>query len=237
MKNTRVFCLLSGGVPRSFRLRKIHVLLGLAPLVLLSAGFALWRVWPAPHIDDSTLTFNIAGHRLRFAANYVRTTDSADPDRVDLVVLAPDFAPAAATPLHLPATGEDEGRGRAQIFLTLTPAPLFDGRAATATPAERYGPHVAPEVQVTEGGLLRRRFEDKSPYAGEDLYLAPPDGEQFFARCQRQKVPSDGLPSTCLSEFRVEGLLVEMRFDPAWLGEWRQLRTDALLLTRSALAP
>ncbi len=221
-------------------MRKTLVLLGLAPLLALLAGFLLWRFWPSPPAPEN-IVFQIAGHRLRFAANYVRSTDPPDPDRIDLIARAPDFTPGGAAPRRLPAPGENGGKdeelGRAQIFLTLAVAPKFDGRAATAVPTERYGPYLEAEAQVTEGGLLRRRFEDNSPYAGEDLYLAPPDGEEFSARCQRPKIPSDDLPSTCLSEFRIEDLLLTMRFDPAWLGDWAHLRANALLLVRSALAP
>jgi hypothetical protein len=219
-------------------LRIILIILGLAPTVLLLAGLALWRLWPAPPPHEM-LTFDIGGQRLRFASDYVRLPDSVEPDRVDLVVRAPDFAPAAATPARLPASGEveEKDKGRAQIFLTLTPAPRIDGRAATAAPAERYAPYLTPDAQVSDSGLLRRRFADDSPYAGEDLYLAPPDGEDFFARCQRPKIPADGLPESCLSEFRGDGIQVQMRFDPVWLGEWSRLRANALLLARAAKTP
>jgi hypothetical protein len=218
---------------RTIRLRKILLFLGLAPSVLMIVGLALWRLWPAPPPSE-TLTFDIGGQRLRFASPYVRMTETIEPDRVDLVVRAPDFTPAAATPARLPAAGEVDEKGRTQIFLTLTPAQKLDRNAA---PAERYAPYLAPEAQVTEGGLLRRRFEDNSPYAGEDLYLAPPDGEDFFARCQRPRIPSDGLPDACLSETRIDGLMLQMRFDPVWLADWQHLRANALQLTRAAKAP
>ncbi|MCI4679987.1 hypothetical protein K9U39_11675 [Rhodoblastus acidophilus] len=214
-------------------MRKIFLLLsGLA----LVAGLALWRFWPAAP-PAGTMTFVLAGHSLRFPADYVRMTDAPDPERVDLVALAPDFTPGAADPRRLPAPGEAGPKGRAQIFLSITPAPKSDGSADAASPAERYGPYLASEAQVTEGGLLRRRFEDSSPYAGEDLYLAPPDGEEFFARCERPKIPSDGLPVACTSEFRVENLQILARFDPVWLGEWSRLRANALLLVRGAMSP
>jgi hypothetical protein len=218
---------------RTIRLRKTLLILGLAPSVLMIVGLAVWRFWPAPPPPE-TLTFDIGGQRLRFASAYVRMPETIEPDRVDLVVRAPDFAPAAATPARLPAAGEVDDKGRTQIFLTLTPAAKLD---RNAPPAERYAPFLASEAQVTEGGLLRRRFEDNSPYAGEDLYLAPPDGEDFFARCQRPRIPSDGLPDACLSDFRVDGVMVQMRFDPVWLAEWQHLRGNALQLTRAAMAP
>jgi len=228
---------------RPGRLRKILVLLGLAPLLALVAGFVLWRFWPAPAAPANAerLSFQIGGHRLVFRADYVRWSDPPDPDRIDLVALAPDFTPAAANSRRLPAAGEADDKenalGRAQVFLSVRPAPKLDGRAASAAPSERYGPYLEAEAQVAEGGLLRRRFEADSPYAGEDLYLAPPDGEEFYARCQRPKIPSDGLPATCLSEFSLENLRLDMRFDAAWLGDWAHLRANALLLVRSAMGP
>ncbi len=230
-KNARAF----SSAFRSNRLRKILILLGLAPL-LLAPGFALWRLWPSPPPTE-TLTFVLAGRRLHFRANYVRIAESPDPDRIDLVALAPDFTPGAADPRGLPAAGETDAKGRNQIFLSIEPAPKDDGRASTVSPAERYGPFLAAEAQVTQGGLLRRRFEDHSPFAGEDLYLSPPDGEEFSARCERPKIPSDGLPNTCTSEFRIEDLSIEARFDPVWLGDWRRLRANAQLLVRDAMSP
>lgn len=217
-------------------MRKIVILLGLAPLLLFALGFALWRLWPSPPPTE-TLTFVLAGRRLRFLANYVRIADPPEPDRVELVALAPDFTPGAADPRRLPAVGETDATGRNQIFLSIEPAPKGDARASAASPAQRYGPFLAAEAQVTQGGLLRRRFEDNSPFASEDLYLSPPDGEEFSARCQRPKIPSDGLPSACTSEFRIEDLSIEARFDPVWLGDWRRLRANALLLVEGALSP
>jgi hypothetical protein len=217
-------------------LRKILFLLGFGPFVLLLVALAAWRLWPSPAPEESK-NFSLAGERLHFAASYLRSGETQDPERIDLLVLAPDFTAAAADPQRLPAAGEAGDKGRAEIFMTLTPAPKIEGRAAAATPAERYGPYLAAEAQVADGGLLRRRFEDNSPYAGEDLYLAPPDGEEFYARCQRQKIPDDGLPNTCLAEFRIESILAQIRFDPAWLGQWPVLRANTFLLVRGALQP
>ncbi len=218
-----------------FGVRKILLLVGFGPIIVLLAALALWRLWPAAPTDEAVI-FSLGAQKLRFASTYLRNPEPAQADRIDLTVLAPDFAPGAADPQRVPAAGDPTQRGRAQIFITLTPAPQFEGKAAAA-PAERYGPFLAAEAQVAEGGLLRRRFEEASPYAGEDLYLSPPDGEEFFARCQRPKIPSDGLPNTCLAEFRVESVLAQIRFDPAWLGEWPVLRANTLLLVRGAILP
>ena len=231
--------LLAGIVPAAqdfFAVRKVLLFVGLGPIVVMLAALAIWRLWPSPAPDDAVI-FSLGAQKLRFAANYLRNRDQPEANRIDLIVLAPDFVPGAADPQRIPAAGNSSQKGRAQIFITLTPAPKYEGKAAAATPAQRYGTFLSPEAQVADGGLLRRRFEDASPYAGEDLYLSPPDGEEFFARCQRPKIPSDGLPDTCLGEFLAEGILAQVRFDPHWLGDWPALRSNTLLLLRSAIVP
>ena len=206
------------------------LLLAFAPGLLLLAGVALWRVWPSPP-PPQTLEANIGGRRLHFAAAYLRD-GPPDPDRIDLVVLAPDFAPAGGDPHRIPGMGEAEKAGAAQIFITFTVAAQGAG-----APADRYGPFLEPDVQVAEGGLIRRRFEQKSPFAGEDFYYSAPDGQEFSARCQRPRIPADGLPEVCLAHLTVEGLDLALRFDPVWLPQWASLRANAQLLARGALAP
>jgi hypothetical protein len=213
-------------------MRRLLLLLGFAPVLLVLAGVALWRFWPSPP-PPRTVEVAIGGRRLHFTSAYLRE-GPPEPDRADLVVLAPDFAPAASEPRRIPGAGETEKAGAAQIFITLTPAPPESG---TVAPADRYSPHLTPDVQVGEGGLLRRRFEDKSPFAGEDFYYSAPDGQEFSARCQRPKIPADGLPEVCLTHFTVEGIDVALRFDPQWLPQWAVMRTNALLLARGALEP
>ncbi len=212
-------------------MRPLLLLLGLSPILLVLALFAAWRLWPSPP-SPQTVDLTIGGRRLRIAAAYLRD-GAPERDRADLVALAPDFAPAGGDPRRIPGAGEADRPGRAQIFITLTPATS----TRSGAPVDRYAPFLEPEVQVAEGGLLRRRFEEKSPYAGEDLYLSAPDGEEFSARCQRVRLPADGLPNVCLTRFIVEGLDVTLRFDPFWLPNWTSLRANALLLARGALAP
>jgi len=213
-------------------MRRLLLILSLAPLLLILSGVAIWRFWPSPP-PPRTIEVAIGARRLHFASAYLRQ-GPLEANRADLVVRAPDFTPAAAEPRRLPAAGENDKLGAAQIFITLTPEA---GDPDKGAPADRHAPHLAPEVQVSEGGLLMRRFDDKSPFAGEDFYYAAPDGQEFAARCQRPRIPDDGLPEVCLAHFSVEGLDIALRFDPRWLPNWTSLRANALLLTRSALSP
>ena len=83
------------------------------------------------------------------------------------------------------------------------------------------------------GGLIMRRFEKGSPYEREDLYLAPPEGRIFAARCMRPSQPPDGLPNTCITEFRLRGLDAQLRFVPDLLPEWERLMDGARGLIES----
>jgi hypothetical protein len=212
-------------------LRKTLLFLGLGPILLVLMALTLWRLWPAAPPEVSR-DFLLAGRHLRFQTSYLRATGLTEPDRIDLAVIAPDFTPAGVLQI-IPPTGDAAAKSRAQIFVTLTPA---EKNEKAASPAERYGPYLGSEAQVGDGGLLRRRFEENSPFAGEDLFLSPPDGEEFSARCPRPKIPADGLPDLCLATFRIEGISAQLRFDPVWLGQWSVLRANVLLLVRGALA-
>ncbi|MCW2285581.1 hypothetical protein M2323_003444 [Rhodoblastus acidophilus] len=213
-------------------MRRLLLLLGFVPILLVLGGAAAWRFWPEAQ-PPQMVEVSIGSKRLHFTSAYLRE-GPLEANRVDLVALAPDFAPAAADPRRLPGAGETDKAGAAQVFITLTPDAGGAGRVA---PADQRAPYLAPEVQVSEGGLLMRRFEDHSPFAGEDFYYAAPDGQDFAARCQRPKIPADGLPEVCLAHFSVDGLDVALRFDPRWLPHWASLRANALQLTRGALTP
>ena len=214
-------------------MRKIVLLLGFGPFLLLLFALALWRLWPSAPVPETRL-FLLGEKKLRFTSAYLRVSAEPDDNRIDLVALAPDFAPVSTAQVIAPNAEPAQG-GRAQIFITLTPA--FRDSGGPATPGERYAGFLSPDAQMAEGGLLRRRFDDASPFAGEDLFLAPPDGEEFAARCPRPKIPTDGLPNSCLADFKIEGVAAQMRFDSAWLPQWSRLRANLFLLVRSAVQP
>jgi hypothetical protein len=90
-------------------------------------------------------------------------------------------------------------------------------------PAKLYARFLSQETWSHPGGLIMRRFEAGSPYDKEDLYLAPPEGRLFSARCMAPPPTPDGLPNTCVSDFRVGGLDVQMRFSPELLSSWELL--------------
>ena len=209
------------------------IFLALGPTLLIGGGLALRR--PFQPVAPQPVVQQVGEVKLRFASAYLRPGANRDTDRLELLALAPDFTPVVH--LHsLPSPGDADQSGRNQVFLTLTPAAKPEGGAAPEpSPADRYGRFLAADAQMNEGGLLRRRFEASTPFAGEDLYLAPPDGRAFFARCRHAPSLVDNLPETCLSQLQIEGLDVQLRFSPALLTDWEGLRGKALQLVQSGV--
>jgi hypothetical protein len=105
------------------------------------------------------------------------------------------------------------------VFITALPAD------ASLAPAERpsvlYARFVAAEARSAPGGLIRRRFRDGTPFEGEDLVVAAPDGRAFWARCATSGSRNDG--ASCLTEMRFGDTDVQVRFSPALLPRWELL--------------
>ncbi len=107
------------------------------------------------------------------------------------------------------------------VFLTIMPP---EGKLQPAERTTRlYGRFLQADGWSHPGGLIMRRFVDGSPYEHEDLYMAPPEGRVFAARCTRPRKTPDGLPNTCIAEVRIDGVDVRARFSPDLLSEWEHL--------------
>ena len=192
--------------------------LGLGAYGLLRAGADL----PA-----ATVEANIGDTRFAFAPAYARdeaTAAGGFQDRLAFVAVIPDFSPPprAARALAPKALTERE---RDNVFITVSSRD--DGVDPADRPMQLYARFLEAETAAGPGGLVMRRFEQGSPYDLEQLYVAPPDGRDFFARCP--KPASDDLASAelCFFVFRVDGLDVELRFPPAQLENWETLNEGA----------
>jgi hypothetical protein len=116
--------------------------------------------------------------------------------------------------------GDGAARPDEPVFLTARPA---DGALAPAErPSVLYARFVAADARSAPGGLIRRRFRDGTPFAGEDLVVAAPDGRAFWARCPTAGDRGDGA-SGCLTEKRFGETDVQVRFSPALLPRWELL--------------
>jgi hypothetical protein len=100
---------------------------------------------------------------------------------------------------------------------------MADGAVAPADrPAKLYARFLTPDAWPNPGGLVLRRFKAQSPYENEDLYVSPPDGRAFSARCPRSDATSP-VHEGCIAEIRIGGLDALVEFSPSRLVQWKQL--------------
>lgn len=198
----------------------LRIFLAVMALALLGAaiGFGLfwWTSRPAPGVRGP-IAVTIGNAAFQISPGYVRAGALPRPgaqERVDLVLAFPGMTAAGTA------------TGGLRVFLALL---REDG---VIDPSERvnelYGRFLEPDIWQNPGGLLMRRFMADSPYGDEELFLSPPDGRVFTARC-RKSGPAQGqargadIGETCLWRFRVEGADVQARFPPELLPQWEAL--------------
>jgi hypothetical protein len=166
---------------------------------------------------------SISLHLDRTLARFDEQRRGGQLERLDLAVLLPDFRPAG----KLSELGRPLEEISERIVFVSISAP--DG---TLDPADRfahlYARFLTADQSAGPAGLVKRRFEASSPFANEDLYIAPPEGRQFSARCRPAEA---GLPEICRHEFWRAGLAVQLRFAPRTLADWQNLkaRSEALI--------
>ncbi|MGL5114028.1 MAG: hypothetical protein ACRC7C_01775 [Beijerinckiaceae bacterium] len=201
-----------------------------ASLVLagVGAGYLAYRLSEKGVSGDAAIPrVPISLDRLSLAipAAYFRsgTPGDAATDRVDLLASFPGLAPAG------PA-----GRRPEQESLVFIAISRGDGAPDPADrPQAIYGRFLEPDAWQNPGGLVMRRFITTSPYADEELFLAPPDGRQFSARCRKATDPASSVDETCLWRFRLEGADIQARFSPALLPQWETLERGVRQLVES----
>lgn len=214
-----------------------------ARLIVYAFGAALvagsgalgWYITQRANQNRALVASAVGDVTVAYAPAYARFGGGRSGGRFDTLELAatfPDFRPAgdSVTPL-----AEADGSGKsALVFFT------FARADRKMDPADMvgllYARFLEPGVEETEQGLIKRAFQDGSPYQGEDLYFAPPEGRAFAARCARPTKPSDGLPETCLSLFRESGLDISIRFGRPLLARWQRLAPGARALAQTMIA-
>ncbi|WP_363346121.1 hypothetical protein [Methylocystis echinoides] len=195
----------------------------LLPAVVIAGLLLLLARDDAP---DALVRADVAGVKLAYPRAYARDDATAAgglADRLAFIASFPAFVP-------LPATSQG-----AAPSIVMTVTPKDDSLDPQERPAKLYARFLTPESLVGPGGLVLRRFERASPYDTEELFIAPPEGRSFFARCVRPQIgaPDEG----CLSVFRDGGLDVELRYPAGLLEQWDALYEGAhALLARMRAA-
>ncbi|CAN2534403.1 hypothetical+protein [Methylocapsa aurea] len=195
-------------------------LVALLTALLAAGAYRLLRKADAP--EPAIVAASIGDARFAYSPAYARdesTRYGGALERLSFIAVVPDFAPPQK-PSADPRSRAAEELDPMRVFVTLAP------RDEALDPAERpsrlYARFLESEVWSGPGGLVLRRFEPGSPYELEQLYLAPPDGRAFFARCPRRDAGFLG-SAPCLWALRWKTLDVEARFSAPLLRDWEAL--------------
>ncbi len=207
------------------RSRSIAFVAAVVALALVGAGALAYRrlAAPAPRFAVAT----IGGERLTLANAYLRSSRAG---AAELVAFFPDFAPAGGFADVAAATDLDDRFARL-VFIGLKPAdPALDPAERTARLYQRF---LDENSWSHPGGLIARAFVDGSPFEGDELFYVAPEGREFAARCRRPD-PARKTPNTCIADFRLGDLDVELRFAASLLSQWSALKEGARGLIESA---
>ncbi len=222
--------------PESKPAPALRIALAMGLLVLI-AGLAFGAVvlvlrstLPAASSGASApVLVTIGETRLTVPAGLIRVPEQRGGGpmaRLDLAMDAATMQPAGFRSAEAPDT-------RSFVFISLEQT--RDGGDPANRAEELYNRFLTPEAVEAEGGLIKRAFRAKSPYDDEVLYIAAPDGKAFAARCG--PINARAMEPTCLWLIRHGGLDLQVRFNPAHLGEWQKIAAgtfDVLAAMRSA---
>lgn len=200
----------------------LRIFLAVLGLAILGAtvGFALfWWGSKPPTGPRADIPVTIGNASFRLPPAYVRAgalPRAGSQERVDLALTFPGLEPPAP------------GRATANLFVAIL---REDG---VVDPSERveqiYGRFMEPDIWQNPGGLLLRRFSAESPYADEELFISPPDGRRFTARCRKPPAPGQvrtgDIGEACLWRFRMAGADIQTRFSPDLLPQWEALAEE-----------
>jgi hypothetical protein len=204
----------------------VRILMAVLLLAMAGAGAGVVIFTLTRPADDAAgavriVPVTIEGLRLSVPAGYFRSgvvPRGAMAERIDLVFEFPDMKPVAS---RSPVSGHQEQLHQRQVFMAIMRS---DGVIDPAErPQELYGRFLEPDVWDNPGGLMMRRFAPDSPYSDEELFLAPPDGRRFSARCRKPVKAAEDIGEACLWRFRQAGADVQVRFTPDLLTQWEVL--------------
>ena len=92
--------------------------------------------------------------------------------------------------------------------------------------AQLYSRFLTPDVWSNPGGLQLRQFEQNNPYSGEQIYITPPDGRDFSARCPVED--STTREHLCVWEVHTQGFNALVSFSSKRLIEWETIVSTVL---------
>lgn len=202
--------------------RGLLVVLALVVTATLLAvgGVFYWKAaFTTAAAPKTRVSVSIGNAKLLVPTNLIRSGEKridGRTSRLDLALTWPELQPLPANvtaPAALPPADSI-------IFIAIEPADAAIDPALR--PKELYARFLVSEVETGPGTLIRRSFKASSPYGGEVLEIAPPDGEIFAARC----LTSDSVETPaarCIWQMRYGEVDIQVRFAPAVLANWERL--------------
>jgi hypothetical protein len=218
---------------KGFAWGRLLSILGLVAALGLPAGLAIDAQLHASRTAPD-IRVVLGGTAYELPAGLLRPSSRGEGDglrRVDLAFAMPDVTPVRPTlPDDLgPASRQDLG-ATVLVAVTVADATMPDPATRLADLHTRF---LGQTLADAPGGLMMRHFKANSPYDGETLVFAPPDGRLFWARCSG-KAADDRLAPVCLTEIRRGGLDFQIRFDPRQLAEWDAIVSAATRIMAEA---
>jgi hypothetical protein len=204
-----------------FKKLLVVVILALAG-VGIGLGVNGWRDGGLTGDATTPVPVTINALRLTVPAGFFRggaPARSGTSERIDLVVQFPEMTAAGIPPATTTALAAQDPR-RLVFVAILRGDGVLD---PSERPQELYGRFLEPDTWQNPGGLLLRRFEAGSPYEDEELFMAPPDGRVFAARCRKPGKGTEGIGEACLWRFRQAGADVQVRFAVELLPQWEAM--------------
>ena len=201
-------------------------------LALVLAGAGLWLHFPRRDEAPPMRQAVVGPARFTLLSGYFRPSsrEGGRLDQLDLAAFFPDFRPAGDVG---DVNGDTDLAARFEklVFITIRPGD------SSLDPAERptrlYARFLEADQWSHPGGLVARAFQAGSPFEGQELYFAEPEGREFAARCGRPD-QTQKTPNSCIYDFRLDGLDVELRFPAALLAEWGTLNAGVRGLIEAA---
>lgn len=105
--------------------------------------------------------------------------------------------------------------------ITIALSPERGSLSPADLPRMLYARFLASDATTVAGNLVRRRFHADSPYSGEVLLIAPPEGRHFSARCDRSGAKP--IEPSCFAQIRRAGLDIEIQFSKGDIVHWERI--------------
>jgi hypothetical protein len=187
----------------------------LACAALLIAGFVLtgylahrYVLSESRHIEEPTRTIRIGDGQLALLPDWVMgTARHGDRERISLRMPLSSLVP------------ESLADPEAMVAL------VFTTSDESIPPSERvkmlYARFLSSEAAPAAGGLIRRQFRAGTPYEGETLFLSPPEGRAFAARCPTGENAGGAL--NCFAEIRHAGYDIQIQLAKRDLASWEKV--------------